>query len=136
MKDQKDIDPLDGAIQIVTGVMAVAVGWMVAGAEIYHLRESGAFNRKSPPAVESCADKRCGDFDLSVFKNNYIHRERVNIQFRAELFNALNHANFAVPSRTAAQIFTQTFSPVTTAGLLTTTSTTSRQIQLALKCIF
>jgi hypothetical protein len=74
--------------------------------------------------------------DVSLFKNNYIHNERVNIQFRVELFNVLNHTNFAVPTRTAAELFTQTFSPVTTAGLLTTTSTTSRQIQLALKCIF
>ena len=76
------------------------------------------------------------NLDVSLFKNNYIHNERVNIQFRVELFNAMNHANFAVPNRTAAQIFTQTFSPVSTAGLLAATSTTSRQIQLAVKCIF
>jgi hypothetical protein len=76
------------------------------------------------------------NLDMAIFKDNYVHNERLNIQFRVELFNTLNHANFAVPTRTAAQIFTQTFSPVTTAGLLTTTSTTSRQIQLAMKCIF
>jgi hypothetical protein len=76
------------------------------------------------------------NLDVSLFKNNYVHNERLNIQFRAELFNVLNHTNFAVPNRTAAQMFTQNFSPVTTAGLLTTTSTTSRQIQLAVKCIF
>jgi hypothetical protein len=76
------------------------------------------------------------NLDVSLFKNNYVHNERVNIQFRVELFNALNHTNFAVPNRTAAEIFTQTFSPVSTAGLLTTTSTTSREIQLAVKCIF
>ena len=76
------------------------------------------------------------NLELAVFKNNYVHGEKFNIQFRAEVFNVLNHTNFAVPDRTAAQIFTQTFSPVATAGLLKTTSTTSRQIQLALKCIF
>jgi hypothetical protein len=76
------------------------------------------------------------NLDVSLFKNNYVHDERVNIQFRAELFNVLNHPNFAVPTRTSAELFTQTFAPVTTAGLLTTTSTTSRQIQLALKLIF
>jgi hypothetical protein len=76
------------------------------------------------------------NLDLAIFKNNYVRNEQVNIQFRAELFNGFNHTNFAVPNRTAAQIFTQTFSPVTTAGLLTTTSTTSRQIQLAVKFIF
>jgi hypothetical protein len=76
------------------------------------------------------------NLDLAVFKDNYIHNEKFNIQFRAEFFNVLNHTNFAVPDRTAAQIFTQTFSAVATAGLLKTTSTTSRQVQLALKCIF
>jgi hypothetical protein len=76
------------------------------------------------------------NLDLAIFKDSHVHSEKFNIQFRAEVFNALNHANFAVPNRTAAQIFTQTFSPVTTAGLLTSTSTTSRQIQLAVKCIF
>ena len=76
------------------------------------------------------------NLDLSLFKNNYIHNEKLNIQFRWELFNALNHTNLSVPDRTAAQIFTQTFAPVATAGLLKTTSTTSRQIQLALKFIW
>ncbi len=76
------------------------------------------------------------NLDLAVFKDNYVHNEKFNIQFRAEFFNVLNHTNFAVPDRTAAQIFTQTFSTVGTAGLLKTTSTASRQIQLALKCVF
>jgi hypothetical protein len=76
------------------------------------------------------------NLDLSWFKNNYIHDEKLNVQFRMELFNALNHTNFSVPDRTAAQILTQTFAPVATAGLLKTTSTTSRQIQLALKFIW
>jgi hypothetical protein len=76
------------------------------------------------------------NFDASLFKNNYVHKEKLNLQFRVELFNALNHTNFSVPDRTAAQIFTQTFVPVATAGLLKTTATTSRQIQLALKFIW
>jgi hypothetical protein len=75
------------------------------------------------------------NLDLSLFKNNYIRNERFNVQFRVELINALNHTNFSVPNRTAAQIFTQTFAPVATAGLLTATSTTSRQIQVAVKFI-
>jgi len=52
-----------------------------------------------------------GNLDVSLLKNNYVRNEGVNIQFRVEMFNAVNHANFAVPSRTAAGIFTQTFSP-------------------------
>ena len=74
--------------------------------------------------------------DLSAFKNNYFHNEKLNLQFRAEFFNALNHTNFSVPDRTSAQVFSQNFAPLSTAGLLKTTSTTSRQIQLALKFIW
>jgi hypothetical protein len=76
------------------------------------------------------------NLDLSLFKNNYIHNEKVNVQFRVELFNALNHTNFSTPDRTSAQIFAQTLARVATAGLLKTTSTTSRQIQFALKFIW
>jgi hypothetical protein len=38
-----------------------------------------------------------GDMDLSFFKNTRI-KERVNIQFRAEMFNLGNRINFAPPS--------------------------------------
>jgi hypothetical protein len=39
------------------------------------------------------------NLDSSVFKNNYIKSisENFNVQFRAEFFNILNHANFAFP---------------------------------------
>jgi hypothetical protein len=75
--------------------------------------------------------------DLSVFKNNYIRRisESFNAQFRAEIFNILNRANFASPTDNLA-VFDQTGSSVQSAGLLTSTQTTSRQIQFALKLIW
>lgn len=38
-----------------------------------------------------------GDVDLSVFKNTAI-KERVTVQFRAEMFNLFNRTNFAPPS--------------------------------------
>ena len=38
-----------------------------------------------------------GDVDLSVFKNTTI-KEKVTVQFRAEMFNLFNRANFAPPS--------------------------------------
>ena len=36
------------------------------------------------------------DLDFSVFKNNYIRRisESFNVQFRAEMFNVFNHAEW------------------------------------------
>ncbi len=76
--------------------------------------------------------------DFSVFKNNYIKRisESFNAQFRAEFFNIFNRANFSSPTDNL-EIFDQTGVPQTTnAGALTSTQTTSRQIQLALKLIW
>ena len=68
--------------------------------------------------------------DISLFKN-MAFTERTHLQFRAEAFNALNHANFGTPNAT---VFSgAAFSP--TAGLITTTATTSRQIQFGMKLI-
>jgi hypothetical protein len=70
-------------------------------------------------------------WDLSFLKRIPI-RERLNLQFRAELFNVLNHVNFNTPN---AVVFTPTgVSP--TAGVITSTATTSRQIQFALKLLW
>jgi hypothetical protein len=75
--------------------------------------------------------------DVSVFKNNRIRRisESFNAQFRAEFFNVLNRANFASPTDHST-VFDQSGSPISSAGLITSTQTTSRQIQFALKLIW
>lgn len=77
------------------------------------------------------------NLDFSIFKNNPLKRisESFNAQFRAEFFNILNRANFASPTQNLA-VFDQTGLPVPSAGLITSTQTTSRQIQLALKLIW
>jgi hypothetical protein len=69
--------------------------------------------------------------DLSVNKDTRIH-ERFNLQFRAEFFNLLNRANFGVPNTT---VFSGT-AFAASAGLITATTTTSRQVQGSLKLIF
>ena len=69
--------------------------------------------------------------DLSLFKTTAIS-ERINLQFRAEAFNLLNHANYGTPNATVFSARRVNSS----AGLITTTATTSRQIQLGLKLIF
>ena len=77
--------------------------------------------------------------DFSVFKNNYIKRisENFNIQFRAEFFNILNRANFAVPiTPDNVTLFDSTGARSGAAGLLTSTSTTAREIQFALKLVW
>jgi hypothetical protein len=76
--------------------------------------------------------------DFSVFKNNSIKRisETFKVQFRAEFFNILNHANFGVPSIALnhTDIFDNTGAlQTTTGGVLTSTTTPGREIQFALK---
>jgi hypothetical protein len=75
--------------------------------------------------------------DFSVFKNNYIETSsgNINIQFRAEFFNAMNHANFQSPLN-ASVLFNQNGTPVDGAGAIDVTSTPARQIQLGLKVIW
>jgi hypothetical protein len=71
------------------------------------------------------------DLDVSLFKNTAV-AETVFLQFRAEFFNALNHANFGPPNAT---VFSSGAASAS-AGLITATATTSRQIQCGLKLIF
>jgi len=70
-------------------------------------------------------------WDLSFVKDTRI-RESLGLQFRAEFFNFLNHANFNTPNVIA--LTPSGVSP--TAGVITATSTTSRQVQFALKLLW
>jgi hypothetical protein len=71
--------------------------------------------------------------DLSLLKETRI-TEKLGLQFRAEFFNALNRANFNTPNLI---VFTSaTGAPSPTAGVITSTSTTSRQIQFGLKLMW
>ncbi len=76
-------------------------------------------------------------WDFSVLKNTTIH-ERAQLQFRLEIFNLLNRANFNTPNLI-------TFTPPTatnptgvsgTAGAITSTATTARQLQFGLKLLW
>lgn len=71
--------------------------------------------------------------DFSAAKNTPI-MERANLQFRAEFFNIANHTNFGTPNPV---VFTSASAvPAPTAGVVTTTASTSRQIQFGLKLVF
>jgi hypothetical protein len=73
------------------------------------------------------------ELDFSLMKSTAIS-EKAKLQFRAELFNVLNRVNFGTPN---AVVFTSA-SPVPspTAGVITSTATTSRQIQFGLKLLW
>jgi len=92
-----------------------------------------------PPAVGTYGNLGRGTYmgpglaalDLSLAKN-IPATERIHLQFRSEFFNLLNHTNLGTPN---AIVFSGgAISP--SAGLITTTATTSRQIQFGLKLIF
>lgn len=74
------------------------------------------------------------DTDFGVLKSTRIN-ERFNLQFRAELFNIFNHANFSVPS---GAVFTAGVTPtLNPAGsAITTIVGNARQTQFSLKLIF
>ena len=77
------------------------------------------------------------NLDFSVYKNMKIRKisEDFNLQFRAEFFNIMNHANFNVPDLGDGHddMIDGSGSPNGGAGLLTTTTTDPREIQFALK---
>jgi hypothetical protein len=99
--------------------------------QCFNLRGNAGRNILTGPGLSN--------LDFSVFKNNSVRRisENFRVQFRAELFNILNRPNFAVPnSPNNTDIFDSTGAPTGVAGLLNSTTTTSRQIQFALKLIW
>jgi len=73
------------------------------------------------------------ELDASLVKTTPLS-DRARLQFRAEFFNLANRANFGTPN---AVVFTSASTvPSPTAGVITATSTTSRQIQFGLKLLW
>ena len=70
--------------------------------------------------------------DFSAFKN-FKFTEQLKLQFRAEFFNILNHPNFAAPN-----FLNDANNSIgsSNTGVIGSTSTSSRQIQLGLKLVW
>ncbi|HTD56785.1 MAG TPA: hypothetical protein VK670_15450, partial [Silvibacterium sp.] len=81
---------------------------------------------------DSLSGPGLADLDLSIGKTTTIH-ERLRAQFRAEYFNILNRANFTTPNPV---VFSSASTTSPTAGVITATATTSRQLQFGLKFLF
>jgi Carboxypeptidase regulatory-like domain/TonB-dependent Receptor Plug Domain/TonB dependent receptor len=108
--------------------------------QCFNLRGNAGRNILTGPGVTS--------LDFSVFKNNHIRRisENFNVQFRMEIFNILNHPNFAPPGpgdgntdifdASGASLAPSPTNPGGTAGVLIRTTVPERQIQFAIKFIF
>jgi hypothetical protein len=90
-----------------------------------HLGNAGRNSLTGPGLVNT---------DLSFFKNNKLS-EKLSLQFRAEIFNLLNRANFAPPIDNNV-VFNQDGSRVGNAGVLTATQTPARQVQFGVRVSF
>ena len=115
-------------------VLGIADQWFNPAAFIAPPSASGFYGNAGRDTV---AGPGLGTWDFSVLKNTAIH-ERAQLQFRLEIFNLLNRANFNTPNLI-------TFTPPTgtnptgvsgTAGAITSTSTTARQLQFGLKLLW
>lgn len=75
---------------------------------------------------------RFDNVDFSIIKNTKIG-ERIRVQFRAEIFDLFNHANFGQPGNLVGS---PTFGTITNTRFPTGESGSSRQVQLGLKFMF
>jgi hypothetical protein len=146
----------DGIIRYTTGTPVVIAGvgdrsgllsgfnqrpvWSGASAKLSNPTHAEWFNTavfsplpqftigNAPRTIPNVRTPGLSNSDLSFFKNNYFGAEsRFNAQFRADLFNAFNHARFGAPD---ANVNDSNF------GTISSVRNSSRQIQLAVKFIF
>jgi Carboxypeptidase regulatory-like domain/TonB dependent receptor/TonB-dependent Receptor Plug Domain len=108
-----------------------SVGGPVPFPQCFNLRGNAGRNILTAPGLIN--------MDFAVFKNNHIRRisETFNVQFRAEMFNILNRANFAppvLPDQT--DIFNADGTSNDSAGQLKSTVTDAREIQFGIKVIW
>ena len=108
------------------------LGWLPPYA-CFNLRGNGGRNTIPGPGLVN--------LDLSFFKNNPVRKisENFNVQFRAEMFNVLNRANFALPvNPDNTDIFDSTGAPSGGAGLIKSTvgGSSGRIVQFALKVLW
>ncbi|HEY6804229.1 MAG TPA: carboxypeptidase regulatory-like domain-containing protein [Pyrinomonadaceae bacterium] len=103
-------------------ILPVAV---VNGKTVYHFGSIGRNTIIGPGFSNS---------DVSVIKRTKIGENKL-IEFRWEVFDVFNHANFGQPGRTA-QVGSTTFGTITNTRFATGDSGSSRQMQFALKFKF
>jgi outer membrane receptor protein involved in Fe transport len=109
--------------------------------DINHWASSSGFSLPAPGTLgnlqrDFLAGPGVVNLDYAVMKETTI-KEQVRLQIRAEFFNLLNHANFALPVASAfAQAANGGGTPNPTFGKVTATTTNSRQIQFAVKLLF
>jgi hypothetical protein len=117
-------DPRPGG-SCPTGSTVVLPVQFINGKSIYHFGSMGRNVLIGPTFHNS---------DLSLIKRTKI-KENQMIEFRWEVFDIFNHANFGQPGRTA-QVGSTSFGVITNTRFPTGDSGSSRQMQFALKYKF
>jgi hypothetical protein len=117
-------DPRPGG-SCPSGAAVVLPVAFVNGKTIYHFGSMGRNVVIGP---------RFNNTDLSLIKRTKIGEHQL-IEFRWEVFDVFNHANFGQPGRTA-QVGSTTFGLITNTRFATGDSGSSRQMQFALKYKF
>jgi len=117
-------DPRPGG-SCPAGAVAVLPVSVVNGKTIFHF---GSFGRNT------IIGPTFNNTDLSIIKRTKIGENKI-IEFRWEIFDLLNHANFGQPGR-VAQVGSTTFGVITNTRSPTGDSGSSRQMQFALKFKF
>ncbi len=117
-------DLVPGASSNPTGVRMTPLGVFGFQPSAFQLQAPGVFgdlgrNTLVAPGVR--------EIDFSLAKNTKI-TESTSAQFRLDVFNIANHTNFGFPNASLAAGAAE--------GQITSTATTSRQIQLSAKFIF
>lgn len=110
--------------------------WFNSNAFIYPTSTSGFYGNLGRDAFEGPG---LATWDFSALKDTRLS-ERFNLEFRAEIFNILNRANFNTPNLIVAALEAPPNTTIPevspTAGKITSTSTTPRQVQFGLKLIW
>ena len=117
-------DPRPGG-SCPVGAVAILPVTAVGKKTIYHF---GSFGRNT------IIGPRFNNTDFSIIKRTKIGENKI-IEFRWEVFDLFNHANFGQPGR-VAQVGSTTFGVITNTRFPTGDSGSSRQMQFALKFKF
>ncbi len=117
-------------------VLGTPTAWFNPNAFVAPQNNSGFFGNVGR---DSFTGPGLGTWDFSVLKETHLH-EKMDLQFRAEIFNMLNRANFNTPNLITAVLLPAPNATVgvlsPAAGAITSTSTYSRQVQFGLKLLW
>ena len=117
-------DPRPGGVCPAGSAVILPVAF-VGGRSVFHFGSMGRNVIIGP---------RFNNTDFSVIKRTKIGENKL-IEFRAEVFDLFNHANFGQPGR-VAQVGSTTFGVISNTRFATGDSGSSRQVQFALKFMF